>query len=266
MHILDRIAEHKRLEVDASKRAVDIAYLRDRALYHRETVSASANLKITGSPGIIAEHKRRSPSKPTINLDSDVGLIAEGYTRAGAAAISVLTDNHFFGGSLGDLTQARVVTDIPLLRKDFIIDHYQIEEARAHGADLVLLISELLDVYQVSDLAAHAQDIGLEVLLEMHTSEHVTKCDRYIDIVGINNRDLTTFDTDIERSLTIAQALPADMVRISESGLKTVDEIITLIQAGFDGFLIGETFMKTQDPAIACAELITSIIQKTNDL
>jgi indole-3-glycerol phosphate synthase len=259
MHILDKIVQHKRLEIDASKRKIDVRSWQDKALYHRATSSAKASIAAADNPGIIAEHKRRSPSKPAINLDSDIRRIAKGYTTAGAAAMSVLTDSHFFGGSLDDLVQARSVTDIPLLRKDFIIDHYQIEEARAHGADLILLISELLDSHQVADLGAHAQEIGLEVLLEMHTADHIAKSERYIDIVGINNRDLTTFTTDIQRSLSIAEALPSDMTKISESGLKTVDEIKTLIEAGFDGFLIGETFMKSDDPGDACAQLITSI-------
>lgn len=259
MHILDTIAAHKRLEVDHQKRTVEVMAMQDRPDYQKPRIAVTPRLQQKGNLGIIAEHKRRSPSRPSIKLDSDIAQIASGYERAGATAMSVLTDSHFFGGSLDDLVTARAASTLPLLRKDFIIDSYQIEEAKAYGADLILLISELLDRHQIADLGAQAQELGMQVLLEMHSAEHLPKAERYVDIVGVNNRDLKTFTTSIDHSLDIGRRLPDGMVRISESGLKTAEDIHRLLEAGFDGFLIGETFMHAEDPGEACLSFIQSI-------
>jgi len=209
--------------------------------------------------GVIAEFKRKSPSKPSINLYAEVEKVSIGYMQAGASALSVLTDHDFFGGSLADLTEARKYNFCPILRKDFIIDEYQLLEAKSAGADAVLLIAECLEKASLKTLAATAHDLGLEVLMEIHDETGLEKLNKHIDVLGVNNRDLRVFKTDIQNSINIASQIPGGQIKISESGIRTPEDIVRLLAAGFDGFLIGEQFMKNADPGKACNELIDQV-------
>ncbi len=255
MTILDKITEYKKEELILQKKVLPIDELKDREYYQRSCTSLSKELSI-GSFGIVAEFKRKSPSKQNINISAQVENVVPYYEKAGARAVSVLTDQHFFGGTLEDLRQARELLNIPILRKDFIIDSYQVHEAKANGADLVLLIASCLTKNQVIELAQEARSIGLEVLLELHGEEELTYVTQDIDIVGINNRNLKTFEVNLEQSIRMSHYLGNDHPKISESGLKSEKEIVRLSNEGFNGFLIGETFMKTDNPGKACSELI----------
>lgn len=254
MNILDKIVAHKKTEVEQNKTSTPVGALQNRALFGRETISLVRSLA-TSQTGIIAEFKRQSPSKGVINASADVAAVTGAYAANGAAGLSVLTDKEFFGGSNQDLMQARVNT-VPILRKDFIIDEYQIAEAKAIGADVILLIAACLSPEEVKQLAKFAKSLKLEVLLEIHNEkelEHI--CDE-CDIVGVNNRDLKSFSVDINRSLELSSKIPADKIKISESGISDTDAILLLRSYGFRGFLIGENFMKQHDPAIAFASFV----------
>jgi indole-3-glycerol phosphate synthase len=200
--------------------------------------------------GIIAEFKRKSPSKGIINDRVSVLEVTNAYTQFGASCLSVLTDTEFFGGSTADLKAARV-HPIPILRKDFIIDDYQIAEAKEMGADVILLIAACLSPTQVKDLAAYAKNLQLSVLLELHDEEELAHICGDTDIVGINNRNLKTFEVDIERSLRMAAQIPASKIKVAESGISSVENINLFKANGFKGFLIGENFMKAANPAQA---------------
>jgi indole-3-glycerol phosphate synthase len=214
--------------------------------------------------GIIAEFKRRSPSKGIINDSANIETITSAYTQYGASGISVLTDGPSFGGSTMDLMSVRF-NKIPVLRKDFILDPYQLFESRAMGADVILLIAACLRPSETRELAAEAKKLGLEVLLEIHDeSELVHLCDE-VDVVGINNRDLKTFSVDVDRSVRLAECLPVNKLRIAESGIRNVETLLLLKAAGFNGFLIGEQFMKAPDPAIAFASFIDQLKMNSNE-
>ncbi|WP_128548824.1 indole-3-glycerol phosphate synthase TrpC [Larkinella soli] len=261
MDVLERIIESKRKEVEYRKIAVSQRDLEQRPLFHRQPLSARDAILRPGSSGIIAEFKRKSPSKGVINDRVSVTETTSGYVRAGAACLSVLTDEPFFGGTSDDLTQARQANPAtPIIRKDFIIDPYQIVEAKAIGADFILLIAACLTPRQVADYSRLAHDLGLEVLLEIHDE---TELAGYlvgeVDLVGVNNRNLKTFVTDIDTSVRLAPLIPAFCVKISESGLQQADSIRALRQAGYQGFLIGETFMKTPSPESALKELLDEL-------
>jgi len=211
-------------------------------------------------PGIIAEFKRKSPSKGSINMKADPVDVAEGYRMAGASAMSILTDRDFFGGSFDDLSKVRSSQpDLPLLRKDFIIDPYQLHEASAYGADMVLLIAAILEKGEVADLSGEAGSLGLHVLFEVHGEEELEKYHPSIKYVGVNNRDLKSFRVDTGRSLELIRNMPPGIVAVSESGMGNRDEIIKLWEAGFKLFLVGETFMKQPDPGMACKSLIEQL-------
>jgi indole-3-glycerol phosphate synthase len=209
--------------------------------------------------GVIAEIKRRSPSKGAINEYVSVEKVSIGYMQAGASALSILTDTEFFGGTNEDLITARKFNYCPILRKDFTIDEYQIVEARSIGADAILLIAAVLDEKQIKNLAAFATSLGLEVLLEIHEFEELPGDLENVSIIGINNRNLKDFSVDVNRSFSIAEKLPAGIVKISESGLSEAETIVQLKRAGFKGFLIGETFMRESQPELACSEFIRKI-------
>lgn len=258
MNILEQIIQHKKQEVAQRKAAVSIAQLEDEHLFNRKTLSLRDSLLDTGKTGIIAEFKRRSPSKGSINENADVAVVTSAYAANGAAGLSVLTDGHFFGGSSEDLSRARA-NKIPILRKDFIVDEYQIIEAKAIGADVILLIAACLSPAETRRLAAFARSLGLETLLEIHQEEELEHICEETDIVGVNNRDLKSFTVDINRSLSLIEKIPADKIKISESGISNVEAIFRLKQAGFNGFLIGENFMKEQDPAIAFASFVNRL-------
>ena len=259
MNILNKIIQYKKQEVAQQKQVCSLQQLEQNPLFDRTPLSLKEALQQKNKLGIIAEFKRQSPSKGIINAEADVITVTSAYAKAGAAAISILTDQHFFGGHNDFLTQARPYCPCPILRKEFIIDEYQIIEAKAIGADAILLIAEVLDKKQVKQLAILAQSLGLSVLLEIHTKDQLPKINEAIDVVGINNRNLKTFTVSIENSLQLYPHLPKEVAKISESGISQPKSIIQLQQAGFDGFLIGETFMKTEQPAQTCANFIQAV-------
>lgn len=259
MNILDKILETKRTEV-AEAMAVkpfEAIYEKAKAI-GRETLSFSGALR-TSDSGIVAEFKRRSPSKGFIKEGADVVDIVRGYSLGGATAISVLTDANYFGGALGDLAAAREVASVPLLRKDFIIDPYQICEARIAGADVILLIAAALTPPKCEELAAFASSLGLEVLLEIHNEAELGHMNRYVDVVGVNNRNLATFETDTAISYGLADAVPDTFVKISESGISSCNTVMGMRRVGFKGFLMGENFMKQSDPGTALVEFINGL-------
>ncbi|SOD96598.1 indole-3-glycerol phosphate synthase TrpC [Spirosoma fluviale] len=259
MTILDQIIAQKRIEVEERKAATTIQALEQMPDFRRETLSARDAIQDLHSTGIIAEFKRKSPSKGIINDHADVATTTQGYVKSGAAVLSVLTDESFFGGTLADLQAARIANPgTPILRKDFIVDRYQLIEAKAWGADVVLLIAACLTPEEITELSMQAHDLSLQVLLEVHDEEELDRSLNYnIDLVGVNNRDLKTFTTSIETSLRLIDKIPDTFAKITESGLHDADTMLTLFRAGFDGFLIGEAFMKTDDPAQALANLVT---------
>ncbi|MGI4759238.1 MAG: indole-3-glycerol phosphate synthase TrpC [Janthinobacterium lividum] len=261
MTILDKIIAEKRQEVAQREAATPLAALQQAPLFARPVLSARAALTAAGSSGIIAEFKRQSPSKGVINGTAEAGATTAGYAAAGAAVLSVLTDEPFFGGTPADLAAARAACPAtPILRKDFIISEYQLAEARAMGADLILLIAACLTPAEVAQLSQFAHALGLEVLLEVHDEtelrSHLTSS---VDLVGVNNRNLATFATDIDTSARLASLIPASFVKVAESGLQHASTIAALRRAGYQGFLIGETFMKTPDPAAALASLVAEL-------
>ena len=259
MTILDKIIAEKYKEVDAQKRLVSVAQLEKREAFSRPSLSLKASLTRSGSTGIIAEFKRKSPSKGIINDEVRVEDVTFGYANAGAAGLSVLTDRQFFGGSIIDLVAARSVNQIPVLRKDFMVDEYQIIEAKAMGADVILLIAASLDVPLIKKLATCAKSLGLEILFEIHAEEELEKIIDEVDMVGVNNRNLHDFKVDIEHSLRLAAQLPSQFVKVSESGIDNPETIKYLRNNGFRGFLIGENFMKQMDPGAACKDFIKEL-------
>ena len=255
MNILDTIIAYKKLEVATAKAAIPVEVLIQTEGYKRQTFSLKKFLLDETKTGIIAEFKRQSPSKGVINGTADVEAVTKAYTFHGASCLSVLTDNHFFGGSTNDLIKARV-NNIPILRKDFIIDEYQIIEARSMGADVILLIAACLTPDRVKELAEFAISLELEVLLEIHTEEELEHICAATEIIGVNNRDLKTFKVDINRSIELSKKIGADKIKIAESGINDVETIGIFKKAGYKGFLIGENFMKQADPTIAFADFV----------
>lgn len=250
-NILTQITDQKKIEVAERKKVRSVEELRRSPMFSRDVYSLRSFLKDPSRTGIIAEFKRKSPSKGLINGTATVQDVTTAYARNGASGLSVLTDQQFFGGSMDDLQQARAVNNIPILRKDFVIDEYQIAEARAIGADVILLIAECLTNAEVADLAKYATDLGLEVLLEMHSGDQLDKITPHTQLVGINNRDLKTFKVDIDRSISLLQQIPQEYAKVAESGMDDPQTIIKLRTAGFDGFLIGEHFMRAENPGAA---------------
>ena len=259
MNILDRIIQTKREEMVAAKaeKLFEAVYEAAKAI-SRPVLSFSSALS-NSKTGIIAEFKRKSPSKGWFRADADPAEIVAGYAAAGASAVSVLTDREYFGGSLDDLRIARSVANIPLLRKDFIIDPYQICEARMAGADVILLIAAALTPEQCAELAAFARSLDLEVLLELHNESELGHINEYVNVVGINNRDLTTFITDTDVSVRMASQIPKGLVKISESGIADPKTVKELQKAGYKGFLMGENFMKQPAPSQALKIFIEAL-------
>lgn len=256
MNILDKILETKRAEMESAKAVKSFGDILAEARGVGRPVVSFAGALLSSPTGIVAEFKRRSPSKGYINEAADVREVVGGYADNGAAAVSVLTDRDYFAGSLDDLRVAREAADIPLLRKDFIIDPYQICEARVAGADVVLLIAAAMTIGQCRELAAFASDLGLEVLLEVHNEAELGHVNPYVNVVGVNNRDLTTFVTDTAVSQRLGRLLPDGVVRISESGISSPETVKRLRAEGFNGFLMGENFMKEPDPAAALGAFV----------
>ncbi len=260
MNILDKIIEHKRLEVERNKKNFPLGQLQQSRFYHRDTFSLKAFLLDESKTGIIAEFKRRSPSKGLINGKADVWDVTKTYTDHGASCLSVLTDEEFFGGSAADLQKARL-NEVPILRKDFIIDEYQVTEAKAMGADVILLIAACLEPARIKELASFAKDLKLEVLLEIHGKEELGHICDETEIIGINNRDLKTFAVDINRSIELAGKIPAGKIRVAESGIDDIETIKKFKEAGFKGFLMGEKFMRSEDPGKAFKQFVEKLKQ-----
>jgi indole-3-glycerol phosphate synthase len=258
MNILEQIIAHKKTEVAERRALVAYATLEADPRMTRAALSLRQSLLDPAKTGIIAEFKRRSPSKGIINATAGLREVTAAYTLHGASGISVLTDMSFFGGADTDLVAARE-NNIPLLRKDFIIDEYQILEAKILGADVILLIAACLSTKEASRLAGFAQSLGLEVLLEIHNEAELEHINAATTLVGINNRDLKTFTVDIARSIQLAGQLPKDKLAIAESGIDEVSVVHLLKREGFSGFLIGEHFMKTTNPAIAFADFVHAL-------
>jgi len=259
MNILDKITLDKRKEVELRKKLIPISQLEQSVLFERQTISLANNLRLSKS-GIIAEHKRRSPSKSVINNTLNVQDVAKGYEEAGVCGMSVLTDGKYFGGSLEDLLTARASCNLPLLRKEFIIDEYQLLEAKAYGADVILLIAAILSRNEIKQFSEFAKNLNLDVLLEVHNEEELHKSIMpSLDMLGVNNRNLKTFDVSLETSKSLSSLIPNDFVKVSESGISNIEAIKELQPYGFQGFLIGENFMKTDNPGANAKEFIKTL-------
>ncbi len=258
--ILSKIIDAKRVEVARDRSLISIESLRSAVadMAPRPRLSMSGSLAASSS-GIIAEFKRRSPSKGWIKEGADPTIIVPSYEAAGASALSILTDEEFFGGRLADIEAVREGINIPIIRKEFIVDEYQLLQAKLVGADAVLLIAAALEVEECNALTHKAHELGLEVLLELHSESELAYVEAGAEMVGINNRNLGTFHTDIANSYRLAELLPADVVRVSESGISDPKTVCELREAGFAGFLIGENFMRTEAPGEALREFISKI-------
>jgi indole-3-glycerol phosphate synthase len=266
MNILDKIIEHKRREVEERKSLYPLKLLEQSIFFDSQTVSMKKYIQREDKSGIITEFKRKSPSKGIINAYASVERTSIGYMQAGASAISVLTDKNFFGGSNEDLMTARKFNFCPILRKDFTIDEYQIIEAKSIGADAILLIAAALEPKRLNELSFFAKSFGLEVLLEVHDKEELdANLDAHADLIGVNNRSLKTFEVSIEVSKELAPFIPKHAVKVSESGISTPETIVELKQYGYEGFLMGENFMKHSQPEKAAREFIDrlKVISKT---
>ena len=261
MNILNKIVADKKVEVVQKKKLLPMSYLETSPLFDRHCNSLVKKIKINDF-GIIAEFKRRSPSKKNINSSLSVTNVAKEYEEAGVSGISVLTDGKYFSGSLDDLILSRSIINLPLLRKDFIIDEYQIIEAKANGADVILLIAAVLSRNEIKNFSSLANNLGLEVLLEVHNLEEIEKSIMpTIDLFGVNNRNLKTFEVSLETSRSLAEKIPDQFLKVSESGISDPNSIKELIEFGYKGFLIGENFMKSDHPGNTAKDFIKKITQ-----
>ncbi len=259
MNILDKIVKDKRKEVSLKKRLIPISQLDSSVLFDKEITSLAKVLRHSPT-GIIAEHKRRSPSKAVINQGLNVQDVAQGYQNAGVCGMSVLTDGKYFGGSLDDLLLARASVNMPLLRKEFIIDEYQMLEAKAHGADVILLIAAILTKTEIKTFSEFAKSLDLDVLLEIHNEKELHKSIMpSLDMLGVNNRNLKTFEVSLETSKSLSRLIPDDFVKVSESGISSIEAIKDLKSYGYKGFLIGENFMKTNNPGASASQFIKDL-------
>ena len=247
MHIIEKIVVEKKKEIANRKANVSISKLKESPFFYRKCYSLKQSLKHPDSTGIIAEFKRASPSQGIINSHARVSEVAKAYCKNRVSGMSVLTDEKFFKGSFQDLVDARLETIIPILQKDFILEEYQIYEAKSIGADLILLIASILNGKKIKNLASCAHDLGLEVLFEIHSEEELDFFCEEIDLVGINNRNLKTFEVSIQNSIDLVNKIPSNVLKISESGISEVSQIKQLRKIGFDGFLVGEHFMRSKN-------------------
>ena len=259
---LGRILATKRIEVAQAKAAVSLAELERQAAAHRPRGWAQAlRQRSATAPAVIAEIKKASPSKGLIRADFDVAWLAGRYAAGGAAALSVLTDGPYFQGSLRNLEIASATVSLPCLRKDFMIDPYQVAEARAHGADAILLIAAALDDAEMLELARAGHAMELDVFAEVHDAvelDRVLALAEQPDAIGVNNRDLRSFAVRLETSLELVERIPQGLLRVTESGIGRPEEMARLRQAGFDGFLIGESLMRMADPGEALGSLLAA--------
>lgn len=260
MSILEEILLHKAHEVRERRKIVSEKSLQGSLYFEKPIVSMSAHLRREDRVGIISEIKRSSPSEGSINDQIDVQQLSTGYIHAGATALSVLSDHKYFGGTLDDVLTARKFNNCPILRKEFIIDEYQLLEARSVGADCILLIAAALPEKRCNELADFAKSIGLEVLLEVHNKQEIERhISASVDVVGVNNRNLHNFTTSIQTSIELSEYIPDEFVKISESGITKAAHIVELKKYGFEGFLIGTHFMNHHQPNLACAKLIEEV-------
>jgi indole-3-glycerol phosphate synthase len=256
MNILDKIVRDKRVEVELKKSLIPVKQLEQSVLFERNTFSLANQLR-KSKIGIIAEHKRRSPSKSIINQNLNVQDVAKGYEKAGVCGMSVLTDAKYFGGSLDDVLLARASCNLPLLRKDFVIDPYQIIEAKSYGADVILLIAAILSREEIKQFSELAKSLHLDVLLEVHNEEELHKSVMpSLDMLGVNNRNLKTFEVSLDTSKSLSLLIPNDFAKVSESGISSIAAIKELQPHGYQGFLIGENFMKTDNPGVSATKFI----------
>lgn len=260
MNILEQIIANKKKEIDELKAGTPVQRLEKSKYFQRETYAMSEFILSKAKTGIIAEFKRKSPSRGVINDHSTVEEVTTGYFRSGASGLSVLTDTTFFGGSSSDLMRTRELNPIPILRKDFIIDEYQVIETKAIGADVVLIIAAALSREKAKCLSRLARSFNLQVLLEVHHSAELSHLNEFVDMIGVNNRDLSTSIVDIETSVRMAEDIPKDFLKISESGIATPLIFSKLRKYGFQGFLVGERFMREPDPAVAFSEFVNQIL------
>ncbi len=262
MNILDKIIEHKRKEVAERKGLYPVKLLEQSIYFATQPVSMTKYIQRDDKTGIIAEFKRKSPSKGIINAHASVERTSIGYMQAGASALSVLTDKQFFGGSNEDLIVARKFNFCPIIRKDFTIDEYQIIEAKSIGADAILLIAAVLDPKQSKEFTTLAHSFGLEVLLEVHDEDELKQnLEVGANMIGVNNRNLKTFEVSTDISKRLAPLIPKGVVKVSESGISSPDTILELKRFGYQGFLMGENFMKHSRPEIAAREFTESLRQ-----
>lgn len=260
MNILDQIIAHKRKEVVERMDIYPVKLLEQSIYFNTQPVSMEQYLTRQDKTGIIAEFKRKSPSKGIINAHASVERTSIGYMQAGASALSILTDKNFFGGSNEDLITARKFNFCPIIRKDFIIDEYQVIEAKSIGADAILLIALVLEPNQIRELTSLAHSFGLEVLLEVHDREELDKTlETGADIIGVNNRNLKTFQVDVNTSKMLASIIPDSMTKVSESGISSPQILLELREYGYRGFIIGENFMKHNHPEKASMEFMTEL-------
>ncbi len=259
MNTLDKIVEHKRKEVTERKSLYPLALLEKSVYFGSPTVSLSKYLVRPDKNGIIAEIKRHSPSKGYLNKYVNVERTSIGYMQAGASALSVLTDTEFFKGTSEDLKIARKFNFCPILRKDFIIDEYQIIESKSIGADAILLIAAILTKAEIVEFAKLAKSLNMEILFEIHDKTELEKLNENINVVGVNNRNLKTMEIDINTSVDLASIIPSNFVKVSESGIEDVKTIQRLKNVGYNGFLIGSHFMKKPLPELACKDFISEL-------
>jgi len=255
MTVLDKIIADKRNEVSERKKLITIDDLISSPFFRHQCFSLKENL-LQSTNGIIAEFKRKSPSKGWIKEDAEVVEVTSGYENAGASGVSILTDTPYFGGVQADLVAARQHLHIPVLRKDFMVDEYQLYEAKSMGADVILLIAAALTPAETLNLARKAKELGMEVLLEVHNSDEIGHANHFVDLLGVNNRNLKSMEVSLDISYELIKLIPNQFVKISESGISSPLSVKALRLAGYQGFLMGENFMKTKNPAVALKEFL----------
>jgi len=259
MNILEKIISNKKKEIAALREQITVRDLENSRMFTRATLSLSEFILDPSRSGIIAEFKRKSPSGSIINSGAKLEEVTKGYARAGASGLSILTDRQFFGGDCSDLIRAREHNNIPIIRKEFIIDEIQVIESKAAGADAILLIAAVLEKKEILKLAMLSRSMDMEVLFEIHSPDELNKLNEYVNIIGVNNRDLGTMKTSYLISMELADKIPGEFIRISESGISTLKMITELRNAGYDGFLIGEYFMGKPDPVKAFTDFVNII-------
>jgi indole-3-glycerol phosphate synthase len=259
MTILENIIENKKKELALLKKITTVRDLENSMSFRRKVISLSESLLDKTKTGIVAEFKRKSPSKGIINSTSQVGDVISGYVTEGASGVSILTDTQFFGGSNADIMHIREKSLFPILRKDFIIDEYQVIESKSIGADVILLIAAILGENEILRFSELAHSLGMEVLLEIHDPAELSKVNRYVNIIGVNNRNLKTFEVNTDISESLIQKIPDGFLKISESGIASCKIINKLRLSGYDGFLIGGKFMNAADPVKAFSEFVKDL-------